>query len=151
VVVALAKTGAVPSDDAVSGFAVGGTGGAANAGQVASSAPDASKTAPAGSAGSTNGSASGSASGGDRPPQGDPVTTADVPDLYGVLGVAPDADGTVIHAAFRTLARKLHPDLNQDPAAPAQFAEINKAYQALKDPDTRARYDAFRSKLRPAA
>src|SRR5690349_23778202 len=45
--------------------------------------------------------------------------------------------------AFRTLARKHHPDVNSDPAAEDRFKEVNEAYHVLSDPDTRKRYDRF--------
>lgn len=49
-----------------------------------------------------------------------------------------------IKKAFRTLARKYHPDANQnDPDAAEKFKEINEAYQTLSDADKRARYDQF--------
>src|ERR1700761_5247619 len=45
--------------------------------------------------------------------------------------------------AFRTLARKYHPDVNKDPAAEERFKEVNEAYHVLSDPETRKRYDRF--------
>ncbi|BBZ25868.1 molecular chaperone DnaJ [Mycolicibacterium madagascariense] len=64
-------------------------------------------------------------------------------DLYQVLGVSRDATADQIQQAFRTLARKYHPDVNKDPAAEDRFKEINEAYHVLSDPDTRTRYDRF--------
>src|SRR6201999_92099 len=54
-------------------------------------------------------------------------------------------DATVdrIQQAFRTLARKYHPDINKDPAAEDRFKEVNEAYHVLSDRDTRKRYDRF--------
>lgn len=64
-------------------------------------------------------------------------------DYYEVLSVSPDATADQIQQAFRTLARKYHPDVNRDPAAEDRFKEVNEAYQVLSDPDTRKRYDRF--------
>jgi curved DNA-binding protein len=64
-------------------------------------------------------------------------------DYYEVLGVPRNADAQTIQQAFRTLARRHHPDVNRDPAAEERFKEINEAYQVLSDPETRARYDRF--------
>ena len=64
-------------------------------------------------------------------------------DFYQILGVSRDADGDTLKSAYRKLARQYHPDVNKDPGAEEKFKEIGKAYQALADPDTRARYDQF--------
>jgi molecular chaperone DnaJ len=65
-------------------------------------------------------------------------------DFYDVLGVARDADDKELKSAFRKLAMKYHPDRNPgDEEAEQQFKEINEAYDALKDPQTRAAYDQF--------
>jgi curved DNA-binding protein len=64
-------------------------------------------------------------------------------DYYDVLGVSRDATADQIQQAFRTLARKYHPDVNKDPAAEDRFKEVNEAYHVLSDPDTRKRYDRF--------
>jgi curved DNA-binding protein len=64
-------------------------------------------------------------------------------DYYETLGVSRDATSEQIQQAFRTLARKYHPDVNSDPAAADRFKEINEAYHVLSDPDTRKRYDRF--------
>ncbi len=64
-------------------------------------------------------------------------------DFYGVLGVPRDATADQIQQAFRTLARKYHPDVNKDPAAEDRFKEVNEAYHVLSDPETRKRYDRF--------
>lgn len=65
-------------------------------------------------------------------------------DFYEVLGVGRDASADDIKRAFRTLARKHHPDANPgDAGAEERFKELNEAYSALSDPDKRAAYDRF--------
>lgn len=64
-------------------------------------------------------------------------------DYYQVLGISRDATADQIQQAFRTLARRYHPDVNKDPAAEDRFKEVNEAYQVLSDPQTRKRYDRF--------
>ncbi len=65
-------------------------------------------------------------------------------DLYAVLGVKRDASEKEIRSAYRKLARKYHPDINPgDKAAEARFKEINAAYEVLKDPDKRKKYDKY--------
>lgn len=64
-------------------------------------------------------------------------------DYYEVLGVSRDASSDQIQQAFRTLARKYHPDVNKDPGAEDRFKAINEAYHVLSDPETRQRYDRF--------
>jgi DnaJ-class molecular chaperone len=66
-------------------------------------------------------------------------------DPYSVLGVRPNASLEEIKAAWRALAKSLHPDRNQsDPNAHLRFAEVGQAYQILKDPDRRQRFDQER-------
>ena len=65
-------------------------------------------------------------------------------DYYEVLGVDRGAGDDAIKKAYRTLAKKYHPDLNpNDPAAEAKFKEVNDAYSVLSDPDKRAAYDRY--------
>ncbi|GAA3367386.1 DnaJ C-terminal domain-containing protein [Streptomyces antimycoticus] len=64
-------------------------------------------------------------------------------DYYEVLGVSRGASQDEIQQAFRTRARKYHPDVNKDPNAEERFKELNDAYSVLSDPKTRARYDRF--------
>ncbi|MBW2255389.1 MAG: J domain-containing protein [Deltaproteobacteria bacterium] len=69
---------------------------------------------------------------------------ADEDDLYALLGVARDADPEQIKQAFRTHARRLHPDRNSgDAAEAARFGRIAAAYSVLSDPDRRLVYDRF--------
>lgn len=64
-------------------------------------------------------------------------------DYYQTLGVAKDASKEDIKRAYRRLARQYHPDVNKEPGAEDRFKEINRAYEILSEPETRARYDRF--------
>jgi molecular chaperone DnaJ len=64
-------------------------------------------------------------------------------DYYEVLGVNRGASPEELKSAFRTLARKYHPDVNKEPDAEEKFKEINEAYAVLSDPDKRRAYDQF--------
>jgi molecular chaperone DnaJ/curved DNA-binding protein len=66
-------------------------------------------------------------------------------DLYDILGVDEDASTEDIKKAYRSLARKHHPDRNpDDPNAEETFKKIQKAYQILSDEEKRQQYDAKR-------
>src|SRR3954452_13822078 len=62
-------------------------------------------------------------------------------DYYDVLGVPRDASEDDIRRAYRRLARENHPDVNKDPEAEDRFKEISEAYEVLRDPDKRSKYD----------
>ena len=65
-------------------------------------------------------------------------------DFYDVLGVGRDASADELKKAYRNLAKKYHPDQNQgDKEAEQRFKELNEAYDALKDDQSRAAYDQF--------
>src|SRR5262245_48076951 len=64
-------------------------------------------------------------------------------DYYQTLGIGRDASTEEVQQAYRKLARRHHPDVNKNPGAEESFKEINEAYQVLKDPNTRRRYDRF--------
>lgn len=69
-------------------------------------------------------------------------------DFYSVLGVKRDAGADEIKAAWRSKAKSVHPDQNRDdPLANNRFAEIGRAYEVLKDPAKRNRYDQQRVKV----
>ena len=65
-------------------------------------------------------------------------------DFYAVLGVRPGADEASVRAAYRRLARQLHPDVNRAPDAAVQMRELNAAYKTLSDFSQRVAYDASR-------
>lgn len=65
-------------------------------------------------------------------------------DLYEVLEVSRGASSDEIQKAYRELARKYHPDLNQeDRNAKAKFQEVQSAYEVLNDADKRRKYDQY--------
>src|SRR3954447_11150418 len=65
-------------------------------------------------------------------------------DHYQTLGVKRNATAKELKSAFRSLARKHHPDANaSDPAAEERFKEINEAYEVLSDETDRRLYDRY--------
>ena len=65
-------------------------------------------------------------------------------DYYDTLGVPRGASEKDIRSAFRRLARKHHPDVNDsDPASEEKFKEINEAYTVLSDTESRRKYDRY--------
>lgn len=69
---------------------------------------------------------------------------ADKRDYYEVLGISKSATEAEIKKAFRTQAKKYHPDLNPDDSeAGEKFKEVNEAYEVLSNPEKKSRYDQF--------
>src|SRR5678810_112517 len=64
--------------------------------------------------------------------------------LYTVLGVPPSATPEDIRSAYRTAARRFHPDANQHPGAASQFRDIAAAYEVLSNETARGAYDIKR-------
>ncbi len=72
--------------------------------------------------------------------------TFDYKDYYKILGVDRDSSEEEIRKAYRTLARKYHPDLNpNNKQAEEKFKEINEAHEVLSDSSKRKQYDALGS------
>ncbi|MCL7453677.1 MAG: DnaJ domain-containing protein [Anaerolineae bacterium] len=67
-------------------------------------------------------------------------------DYYAVLGIPPEADEQTIKRAFRSLARRYHPDVSHDDNASQRFMEIQQAYEILLDDVKREAFDYWRSK-----
>src|ERR1035441_7597650 len=66
----------------------------------------------------------------------------DFKDYYRILGVPPKATDEEIKKAFRTLARKYHPDVAKDKkSAEEKFKEINEANEVLSNPESRRKFD----------
>ena len=69
---------------------------------------------------------------------------ADKRDYYEVLGLSKGANDAEIKKAYRSMAKKYHPDMNPgDSEAEAKFKEVNEAYAVLSDADKKAQYDQF--------
>ena len=65
-------------------------------------------------------------------------------DYYEILGVEKTASEADIKKAYRSLAKKYHPDMNPDnKEAEVKFKEVNEAYAVLSDEEKRAKYDRF--------
>ncbi len=65
-------------------------------------------------------------------------------DYYEVLGINKDATDADIKKAYRSVAKKYHPDLHPgDEECEKKFKEANEAYEVLSDSDKRSKYDRF--------
>ncbi|HKJ43942.1 MAG TPA: DnaJ domain-containing protein, partial [Sunxiuqinia sp.] len=70
----------------------------------------------------------------------------DYKDYYKILGVSKNASQEEIKKAYRKLAVKYHPDKNQgDKKAEERFKEVTEAYEVLRDPEKRKKYDELGS------
>jgi len=69
-----------------------------------------------------------------------------IKDYYSILGVDKTVSRNEIITAFRNLAKKYHPDRNNDPHTTERFKEIYEAYEILKDPSKRDEYDKLYEK-----
>ena len=62
---------------------------------------------------------------------------------YEILGIERSATVEQIRKAHRKLAKKYHPDINKEAGAEQKFKDVNEAYEVLKDPDKRQKYDTL--------
>ncbi|KTC94371.1 DnaJ C-terminal domain-containing protein [Legionella erythra] len=67
----------------------------------------------------------------------------DYKDYYQIMGLERDASPEEIKRAYRKLARKYHPDVSKEPGAEDKFKELGEAYEVLKDPEKKAKYDQY--------
>lgn len=67
-------------------------------------------------------------------------------DYYKILGISKESSQDEIKKAFRQLARKYHPDVNQgNKEAEEKFKEVNEAFQILSNPQKKVQYDQYGS------
>ncbi|XP_078429487.1 molecular chaperone Hsp40/DnaJ family protein [Wolffia australiana] len=71
------------------------------------------------------------------------VAMAKSSDYYATLNLRRDATLQEIKTAYRSLARKYHPDMNKSPGSEEKFKEISAAYEVLSDGEKRSIYDQF--------
>ncbi|CAD5169225.1 unnamed protein product [Musa acuminata subsp. malaccensis] len=64
-------------------------------------------------------------------------------DYYGTLNLRRNSTLQEIKSAYRSLARKYHPDMNKSPGAEEKFKEISAAYEVLSDEEKRSLYDRY--------
>ncbi|KTD64675.1 DnaJ C-terminal domain-containing protein [Legionella spiritensis] len=64
-------------------------------------------------------------------------------DYYKIMGLDRNASQDDIKRAYRKLARKYHPDVSKEAGAEEHFKELGEAYEVLKDPEKRAKYDQY--------
>ncbi len=65
-------------------------------------------------------------------------------DHYATLGLTYSADAHAIKEAYRSLAKRYHPDVSKEANAHEQFIRVTQAYEILSDPIKRSRYDVTR-------
>jgi len=68
------------------------------------------------------------------------MAESDFVDYYELLQISPNAELETVHRVFRMLATRYHPD-NRETGDTDKFLALNKAYETLSDPKTRAEYD----------
>ena len=66
---------------------------------------------------------------------------------YEVLGVEKGANDDTVRKRYLDLAKVLHPDVNKRSTATAEFKELKRAYDILKDPDERTKHDYALAKI----
>ena len=74
----------------------------------------------------------------------DPGQPTQSVDPYQILQVSPSAEQEVLHAAFRALAMKYHPDRDSSARAARRMMELNQAYAMVREPQLRAQVDKAR-------
>jgi molecular chaperone DnaJ len=72
-------------------------------------------------------------------------------DYYKLLGLKRDADPETIRDAYRTSAKRTHPDLSEQKRNPQDFIKIKEAYDVLKDCEKKRRYDRQLNESRESA
>lgn len=73
------------------------------------------------------------------------------PDPYAVLGIPRDASDQQVQRAYRRLAKRYHPDLNPGARTSQEMRRINRAWETLSSPASRAQYDAESALPKPAS
>jgi curved DNA-binding protein CbpA len=68
--------------------------------------------------------------------------------FYAILGIPPTADDETIRTAYRSLARRYHPDVGKG-SSPEKFREVVTAYETLSDPQRRHSYDLTLGSIHP--
>lgn len=71
------------------------------------------------------------------------VMSLEYKDYYKILGVSREAESIEIKKAYRSLARKFHPDVSKEKNAENKFKDVNEAYETLSDPEKRKKYDTL--------
>ena len=66
-------------------------------------------------------------------------------DYYQIMGIKEDVNQEDIKRSYRKLARKYHPDVSKETNAETRFKELGEAYEVLKDPEKRAKYDKLKA------
>lgn len=64
-------------------------------------------------------------------------------DYYKIMGLERGASQEDIKRTYRKLARKYHPDVSKEANAEDKFKELGEAYDVLRDPEKRSKYDKY--------